>query len=150
MNKSGILIRIVPVCCWQGHFLWPCPGKSRWTSATQVKPILNDTHLLSWRGEKKCRGIQPAFMKKKPWLPQPIIQGPFRPLVPGDAGRQRIYQPAKKHKRSRNCGCHMEQTSPKARRKSNYLSDWVDQGAAWGNHWPMNHLKTHRGSRKHP
>lgn len=102
---------------------------------TEVKPILNKHCMACHGGVKKAGGVSFLFEKD---MYQPAKSGK-PPVVAGDADEsemmRRILLP-KGHEDKMP-----KEAPPLSEEEVQTLTQWIDQGATWGNHWAYNKVE---------
>ena len=102
---------------------------------TEVKPILNKHCMACHGGVKKAGGVSFLFEKD---MYQPAKSGK-PPVVAGDADEsemmRRILLPEGHEEK-------MPKEAPAlSEEEVQTLTQWIDQGATWGNHWAYNKVE---------
>lgn len=101
----------------------------------EVKPILNKHCMACHGGVKKAGGVSFLFEKD---MYEPAKSGKF-PVVAGDAEEsemmRRILLPEGHEDKMPKDG------PPLSPEEVEILTQWIDQGAKWGNHWAYNRVE---------
>ncbi|MDF7820969.1 DUF1553 domain-containing protein [Runella sp. MFBS21] len=102
---------------------------------TEVKPILNKHCMACHGGVKKAGGVSFLFEKD---MYQPAKSGK-PPVVAGDADEsemmRRILLPEGHEEKM------PKEAPPLSEEEVQTLTQWIDQGATWGNHWAYNKVE---------
>ncbi|WP_163381278.1 PSD1 and planctomycete cytochrome C domain-containing protein [Cyclobacterium sp. SYSU L10401] len=127
MNKSGIIIGLSCMLL-AGLIFFALSREKQVDFSTQVKPILNRHCISCHGGVKKNAGFSLLFEEE---ALAPTESG-HPAIIPGDAGSSEFISRLK-HK---DPELRMPYDKPPlSQEEIKLLTDWVDQGAAWGKHW---------------
>lgn len=96
--------------------------------STQVKPILNKRCISCHGGVKQNGGFSVLFPEDALVAAE---SGKF-PIVPGDAGRSEMIRRIRETDPELRMPYRGEPLTPE---EISILSNWIDQGAEWGDHW---------------
>ena len=117
-----ILVFICVVSC-----SWACQEK-RVDFSTQVKPILNKKCISCHGGVKRSANFSVLFRKE---ALDTTESGKFG-IIPGDPGHSEMIRRITSNDPEVRMPYKEE---PLTAEEINILTEWVDQGAEWGDHW---------------